>query len=95
MTKERDPIASVRLPEFERICKEVDLEIRSEFAGVFPQKRTYEKAEAYVAALSDPCVPVKSAWDAAEYAGYATPGPFQSLMGQNKWFLERSGIASR
>lgn len=71
----------------------MDLEIESEFAGIFAQKRAYEKAADYIAALSDPLVPMKSAWDAAEYFRYDTPGPFQSLIGENKW--SQSEIWSR
>ena len=85
MTQEKETTASLSIQEFAQICKDVDLEIESEFAGIFAQKRTYEKAADYVAALSDPLVPVKSAWDAAECSGYDTPGPFQSLIGENKW----------
>ena len=77
--------ASVSIQEFAQVCKDVDHEIEEEFAGVFAQKRTYLKATAYVDALLDPCIPMKSAWDAAEWAGYETPGPFQSLIGENKW----------
>lgn len=73
------------LPEFRQICKDVDLEIESEFARIFAQKRTYEKAARYIAALSNLLIPVKSAWDAAEYSGYETPGPYQSLIGENRW----------
>ncbi len=83
--KQKETTASVSLQEFRQVCKAVDLEIESEFTGIFAQRRTYKKAEAYVAALSDPLVPVKSAWDAAEYAGYENPGPFQSLVGENEW----------
>jgi hypothetical protein len=85
VTQEKETTALVSVHEFARICKDVDLEIESEFSGIFAQKRTYAKAADYIAALSDPLVPVKSAWDAAEYSGYDTPGPFQSLMGENKW----------
>ena len=83
--KTKETTAWVSLQEFWQVCKAVDLEIESEFTGIFAQLRTYKKAEAYVAALSGPLVPVKSTWDAAEYAGYENPGPFQSLVGENKW----------
>jgi hypothetical protein len=85
VTKEEETTASVSIRQIDLIRKEVDLEIESELVGVFAQRRTYGKAADYIAALSDPDVPVKSAWDAAEYSGYETPGPFQSLMGENKW----------
>ena len=85
MTQEKETTASLSIQEFAQICKDVDLEIESEFAGIFAQERTYKKAADYISALSDPLVPVKSAWDAAEYSGYDTPGPFQSLVGENKW----------
>ena len=76
---------SVSIQEFAQVCKDVDREIEDEFADVFAQKRTYLKAAAYADALLDPFIPVKSTWDAAEWAGYETPGPFQSLIGENKW----------
>jgi DDE superfamily endonuclease len=88
--------ASVSIYEFDRICKEVDRELAAEFAGVFAQKRTYDKAAAYVAALGDPAVPVKSCWGMAEGAGNETPGQFQSLIGENRWAPEKmwDGIAA-
>jgi SRSO17 transposase len=88
--------ASVSVYEFDRICKEVDREFETEFAGVFAQKRTYDKAAAYVAALGDPAVLVKSCWGMAEGAGNETPGQFQSLIGENKWASEKmwDGIAA-
>lgn len=85
VTQEPETTAEVSVHEFAQVCKNVDLEIESRFAGMFAQKRTWEKAADYIAALSDPLIPVKSAWDAAEYSGYETPGPFQSLIGENKW----------
>jgi len=87
--------ASVSIYEFDRICKEVDRELEAELAGVFAQKRTYHKAAAYVAALGDPAVLVKSCWGMAEGAGNKTPGQFQSLIGENKWVPEEmwDGIA--
>ncbi len=63
MTQEKETTAALSIQEFAQICKDVDLEIESEFAGIFAQKRTYEKAADYISALSDPLVPVKSAWD--------------------------------
>jgi hypothetical protein len=77
--------ATVSVQEFRLICKEADREIESGFSGIFAQRRTYEKAEAYIRALSGPQVAVKSTWEAAEYSGYDNPGPFQSLIGENKW----------
>jgi SRSO17 transposase len=66
----------------------VDSDFERDFAGVFAQKRTCEKAAAYVGALADPAVPVKSCWDMAQHAGQETPGQFQSLIGENKWQSE-------
>ncbi len=85
VNQEPETTACISVHEFAQVCKGVDFEIEKEFAGVFAQKRTYGKAADYIAALSDPLVPVKSAWEAAECAGYETPGPFQSLVGENKW----------
>jgi SRSO17 transposase len=87
--------AFVSIYEFDRICKEVDRELEAEFAGVFAQKRTYDKAAAYVAALGDPAIQAKSCWSMAEGAGNQTPGQFQSLIGENKWAPEKiwDGIA--
>ena len=94
--KTEETAASVSIYEFDRICKEVDRELEAELAGVFAQKRTYDKAAAYVAALGDPAVLVKSCWGMAEGAGNETPGQFQSLMGENKWASEKmwDGIAA-
>jgi SRSO17 transposase len=93
--KTKGTAASVSIYEFDRICKEVDRELEAELAGVFAQKRTYDKAAAYVAALGDPAVLVKSCWGMAEGAGNKTPGQFQSLIGENKWAPEEmwDGIA--
>jgi DDE superfamily endonuclease len=77
--------AAVSLQEFLLICKDIDREIESEFSGSFAQRRTWEKAKAYIQALSCPQIAVKSTWDAAEYSGYDNPGPLQSLIGENKW----------
>jgi SRSO17 transposase len=96
VTKEKtETAASVSVYELARICKEVDRDLAAEFAGIFAQKRTYDKAAAYVAALGDPAVPVKSCWSMAESAGNQTPGQFQSLIGENKWAPEKiwDGIA--
>jgi SRSO17 transposase len=86
--KNKETTASISVHEFARICKEVDREFEEELAGVFAQKRTYEKAAAYASALADPAVPVKSCWDMAQHAGHETPGQFQSLIGENKWQSE-------
>jgi SRSO17 transposase len=93
--KTEETAASVSIYEFDRIRKEVDRELETELAGVFAQKRTYDKAAAYVAALGDPAVLVKSCWGMAEGAGNDTPGQFQSLIGENKWAPEKmwDGIA--
>jgi SRSO17 transposase len=85
VTKEEETTAGVSVYEFARICKSVDLEIDSEFSGFFFQARTWNKAADYIAALSSPSLPVKSAWNLAEYAKYDDPGPLQSLIGENKW----------
>ena len=77
--KSKETTASISIHEFARLCKEVDRELEEEFAGVFAQKRIYEKAAAYADALADPAVAVKSCWDIAEHAGHGTPGQFQSL----------------
>lgn len=73
----------------------MDRDLEAELAGVFAQKRTYDKAAAYVAALGDPAVLVKSCWSMAEGSGNKTPGQFQSLIGENKWVPEKvwDGIA--
>ena len=86
--KSKETTASISIHEFARLCKEVDRELEEEFAGVFAQKRIYEKAAAYADALADPAVAVKSCWDIAEHAGHGTPGQFQSLIGENKWRSE-------
>jgi hypothetical protein len=93
--KTEETAASISVYELDRICKEVDRELEAELAGVFAQKRTYDKAAAYVAALGDPAVPVKTCWGMAEGAGNETPGRFQSLIGENKWMPEKmwDGIA--
>lgn len=83
--KTRETTASISVQDFTRICKEVDREIREEFESVFAQKRTYEKAAGYADALANPFIPVKTSWALAEYSRYATPGPVQSLIGENKW----------
>lgn len=67
------------------ICKEVNREIKLEFSGIFSQNRTWKKAEHYISAVSSPSFQGKSAWGLAEQAGYENPGPFQSLIGENKW----------
>jgi len=87
-TKTEETTASVSVYEFARICKEVDREFEAEFAGVFAQKRTYEKAADYADAIADPAVAVKSCWGMAEHAGHKDPGRFQSLIGENKWQAE-------
>jgi SRSO17 transposase len=93
--KKTETTASVSVYELARICKEVDRDLEAELAGVFAQKRTYDKAAAYVAALGDPAILVKSCWSMAEGSGNKTPGQFQSLIGENKWVPEKvwDGIA--
>jgi SRSO17 transposase len=93
--KTEETAASISVYELDRICKEVDRELEAELVGVFAQKRTYDKAAAYVVALGDPAVPVKTCWGMAEGAGNETPGRFQSLIGENKWMPEKmwDGIA--
>ena len=93
--KTAETTASISVYELDQICKEVDRELEAEFAGVFAQKRTCKKAAAYVGALGNPAVPVKSCWGMAEGAGNETPGQFQSLIGENKWASEEiwDGIA--
>jgi len=86
----KETTAALSVHEFTQVCNDVDLDMESVFAGIFAQKRTYEKAANYVSVLSDPQVPVKSTWDAAEFSGYDTPGPFQSLIGENKWSHEEA-----
>lgn len=80
--------ASVSVHDFARVCKEVDREFEEGFAGAFAQKRTYRKAIDYADALAGPGIPVKSSWGIAEHLGYRTPGPVQSLIGENKWDAE-------
>jgi hypothetical protein len=76
--------AWISIPDFREVCKAVDSEIREEFSGIFAQERTLDKAMDYVDALSDPGVRGNS-WCIGERCGYATPGPVQSLVGENKW----------
>jgi hypothetical protein len=83
--KTRKTAASVTLQEFSRICKEVDREVEENIAGVFAQRRTYEKAMSYADILSDPLIQGKTSWGIAEHIGYDDPGPVQSLMSENKW----------
>jgi SRSO17 transposase len=85
VTNEAETTAEISVHELAGICKEVDQEIESEFSGLFAQGRTWKKAEVYVSALSSPSLPGKSAWGLAEHAGYESPGPLQSLIGENKW----------
>jgi SRSO17 transposase len=72
------------IPDFREVCKAVDSDIRAEFSPVFAQERTLDKAMGYVDALSDPLVRGNS-WSIGEWCGHATPGPVQSLLGENKW----------
>lgn len=58
--------------------------MESRFGCVFAQQRTYAKASDFIAAISDEQVR-GNAWAIAERAGYETPGPFQSLLCENKW----------
>lgn len=85
MTRKLNETAAwISIPDFREVCKEADSEIRREFSDVFAQGRTLDKAMGYVDALSDLHVRGNS-WDIAEWCGHATPGPVQSLVGENKW----------
>lgn len=82
--KTKGTTAWISIPDFRDACKAVDLGIRAEFGDVFAQGRTLDKAMGYVNALSDLHARGNS-WDIAEWCGHATPGPVQSLVGENKW----------
>ncbi len=85
MQKEKETTAFISLHALKLVCNSVDQEIGSELSGIFAQERTRKKAEGYIDALCNPYLPGKSAWEIAEYLGYETPGPVQSLIGENKW----------
>jgi len=82
--KTKETAAWINIPDFREVCKAADFRLCAEFSGVFAQRRTMDKAMDYIDALSDPHVRGNS-WDIAEWCGHSTPGPVQSLVGDNKW----------
>lgn len=76
--------AWISIPDFRDVCKVVDSEMRAEFGDIFAQGRTLDKAMDYAGALSDPRVRGNS-WNIGEWCGHVSPGPVQSLVGENKW----------
>jgi hypothetical protein len=83
--KTKETTAWISIPDFREACKAADSRIRSEFAGAFAQEGVLEKAVDYIDALSDPDVRADSWSIIAEYCGYDSPSPVQSLVGENKW----------
>lgn len=84
-TKGQEAVAAISVDDLRTISNQIDTEFTQTFAGVFAQHRTWRKAGDYTDALTACDTPVKTCWDLAEKAGHDTPGPFQSLIGENKW----------
>jgi hypothetical protein len=61
--KKAGTAVSANVYELAWICKEIDRDLAAEFAGAFAQKRTCDKATAYLAVLGDPAVLAK--WPAS------------------------------
>lgn len=80
-----DTAAVISIDDLRTASNQIDTELTQTFADVFAQHRTWRKAAAYTDALTACDTPVKTCWDLAEKAGHHTPGPFQSLIAENRW----------
>ncbi|MCA1602154.1 MAG: transposase [Acidobacteria bacterium] len=84
-TKQEETAAAISVGDLRTISNQIDTEFTRTFAGVFAHHRTWRKAAAYADALTACDTPIKTCWGLAEKAGHDTPGPFQSLIGENTW----------
>ena len=84
-TQRHEAATAISVDDLRTISNQIDTEFTQTFAGVFAQYRTWRKAVDYTDALTACDIPIKTCWDLAEKAGYDTPGPFQSLIGENEW----------
>jgi SRSO17 transposase len=84
-TKQQETAAAVSIDDLRVVNNQINTEFTRTFAGVFAQHRTWCKATDYLDVLSTCDTPIKTCWELAEKAGHHTPGPFQSLIAENKW----------